>query len=883
MMETDGGTTAEQLASVLFELEAPGEFGVSGVALELPSYPGMLIKGTTGDIPLPVNDDVAARLKTVARVAPFGKGFDTVVDEKVRKAWEIDGTNISFSHPRWKAAVQALTNRVVLELGCDQRAVVEPILYKALLYETGGHFKCHKDTEKEDNMFATLVIQLPSQCTGGTLSMQLGKERKVALFGQHNGNASYQAHYAAFYADVEHCLEPVTSGHRLSLTYSLCWKTPSIALPNLSSTPIDSLLPILTSWSTVPGRFKGPIGIVLEHEYTDSYFSQGMNILKGRDLEVIKAIQSHNKHLSSDAKLRIVLADIRRNLSEYSTGGGYSHSRYSRYNDNDSDDYDWECNESSEQVEDVYDVEGESTECAFSFDALELIDMANGEIIDKDDGDWWGDAVEEEIEGYTGNAGPNRDTVYKKHVIVIYPVKFEFDQVLSCSGLESGAKSLLSSIKRLQDEPSFDVDHTEEKARYLSQWETLVTRWVPDNNKNLTSDLIIEMTMRWKRADLALRFLELLEKTKRNKANFNPPLNLIGLIRCFEWSSLGERLRSLIPLLLDSYSIAAALLEADLLAKDDSLVATLCASWPQSIMAKKCAQDAWSFFSALGDNQRHRDMAIQLRDNKAFHPYVCSLLKDKVHNHDQGQTALVQILFDAFLNDESSLLYTENPTTITMYSTPPRQSNCPMWILAWSFFKRTNDDTRQRVLAQTFIRAFTFERLRDFIKLCIETPPIDNTSNMGIVLLHWLKTFQQRGPPVFSWTLPHNISGHPQVQAFLRDPHQQSFTYQNFNDIRHARNWAAKHFGSSRGSNTGKSIETQCAGSGHRAHVILEKTADHHNSIKAAYKTHRVLFKEWNNRLVQPLPSALSTSTKQASATGAPAPKRARTEVIVID
>ena len=117
--------------------------------------------------------------------------------------------------------------------------------------------------------------------------MQLGKERKVALFGQHNGNASYQAHYAAFYADVEHCLEPVTSGHRLSLTYSLCWKTPSIALPNLSSTPIDSLLPILTSWSTVPGRFKGPIGIVLEHEYTDSYFSQGMNILKGRDLEVI--------------------------------------------------------------------------------------------------------------------------------------------------------------------------------------------------------------------------------------------------------------------------------------------------------------------------------------------------------------------------------------------------------------------------------------------------------------------------------------------------------------------------------------------------------------------------------------------------------------------
>lgn len=108
-------------------------------------------------------------------------------------------------------------------------------------------------------------------------------------------------------------------------------------------------------------------------------------------------------------------------------------------------------------------------------------------------------------------------------MIVIYSVKFEFDQVLSCSGLESGAESLLSSINRLQDEQSSDVDNTEEKARYLSQWETLVTRWKPDNNKNLTINLILEMTVRWDRTDLALHFLELHEKTKRNKPNFNPP------------------------------------------------------------------------------------------------------------------------------------------------------------------------------------------------------------------------------------------------------------------------------------------------------------------------------------------------------------------------
>lgn len=77
-MESEEDNTAEQLASVLCGLDAPGEFGVSGIATELPSYPGMLIQGlTTADghaIPLPVDDDVAARLKTVGRVAQFGRG-----------------------------------------------------------------------------------------------------------------------------------------------------------------------------------------------------------------------------------------------------------------------------------------------------------------------------------------------------------------------------------------------------------------------------------------------------------------------------------------------------------------------------------------------------------------------------------------------------------------------------------------------------------------------------------------------------------------------------------------------------------------------------------------------------------------------------------------
>ena len=38
-----------------------------------------------------------------------------------------------------------------------------------LLYEAGGHFKKHRDTEKEEDMFATLIVQLPSKYSGGEL------------------------------------------------------------------------------------------------------------------------------------------------------------------------------------------------------------------------------------------------------------------------------------------------------------------------------------------------------------------------------------------------------------------------------------------------------------------------------------------------------------------------------------------------------------------------------------------------------------------------------------------------------------------------------------------------------------------------------------------
>lgn len=92
--------------------------------------------------------------------------------------------------------------------------------YKFLLYGPGGHFKMHRDTEKEDRMFATMVVQLPSTHRGGELQV-MERHMEAAVngdmsddsddeddmvtkthdFGQSTGTAPDRCHYAVHYAD----------------------------------------------------------------------------------------------------------------------------------------------------------------------------------------------------------------------------------------------------------------------------------------------------------------------------------------------------------------------------------------------------------------------------------------------------------------------------------------------------------------------------------------------------------------------------------------------------------------------------------------------------------------------------------------------------------
>ena len=95
---------------------------------------------------------------------------------------------------------------------------IEAELHKLLLYEQGGHFAPHRDTEKSDGMVATLVVSLPVRGKGGELVVRhKDRETRIDLRTEDPSELTY----AAFYADCEHEVRPVTEGHRLSLVFNL--------------------------------------------------------------------------------------------------------------------------------------------------------------------------------------------------------------------------------------------------------------------------------------------------------------------------------------------------------------------------------------------------------------------------------------------------------------------------------------------------------------------------------------------------------------------------------------------------------------------------------------------------------------------------------------
>lgn len=72
-------------------------------------------------------------------------GSETIIDENVRKTWELNPDQFEISNPAWQSVVVKLAAQATQELGCAPGMPTRVNLYKLLLYEEGAMFKPHKE------------------------------------------------------------------------------------------------------------------------------------------------------------------------------------------------------------------------------------------------------------------------------------------------------------------------------------------------------------------------------------------------------------------------------------------------------------------------------------------------------------------------------------------------------------------------------------------------------------------------------------------------------------------------------------------------------------------------------------------------------------------
>lgn len=375
----------EQLERLLFSISTSGDFAF-GDRIEL-CLPGLVVDGV-GLVSVPLSEDVAVKLKAVCVRAPFGRGESTLHDPAVRDTWQLSPDKFRLSNPAWDASfLPALVQSVKKELGCvDGRVKAEA--YKLLLYEKGQHFIPHRDTEKVDGMFGTLVVMLPSIYTGGGLVVRHGGTEKVFDFAAKN---QFSMYFATFYADCKHEIQPIKSGYRLCLVYNLIHTGKGLP-PSLVDKSPDArkVAALIARWIATPGAPRKLI-YMLEHSYTPDGLSFAG--LKNKDRAIAQVLLRAREEIELDVYLAIVERE--------ENGGGDAYSG-------------WDISETITTLSEWVTLDGSKSE------------LPNMQVSDDNEilpADYWADqeADDESVEEATGNEGATVSRQYHRAALVLIP------------------------------------------------------------------------------------------------------------------------------------------------------------------------------------------------------------------------------------------------------------------------------------------------------------------------------------------------------------------------------------------------------------------------------------------------------------------------------
>ncbi|KAL2650330.1 hypothetical protein R1flu_018458 [Riccia fluitans] len=206
---------------------------------------------------------------------------------KVRRTWQLDPNRVSFEDTKWCDGLAVLTTQIAKRLGC-LGVDLDVDLYKFLLYEPGGHFAKHRDTEKHHRMFATSVKQpmlAITPCITPMPSMQSNLSSK----------------------DTDWFLSIQSAGPRL----------PKRVHPVLGA---EMQGKIATQINVLHAE-KRPFHYFLEHDYTPKSISaMDFQALKGKDRDRVVVLSVANSTIPFEQQFNFLHAKVELRTGYYGNG-----------------------------------------------------------------------------------------------------------------------------------------------------------------------------------------------------------------------------------------------------------------------------------------------------------------------------------------------------------------------------------------------------------------------------------------------------------------------------------------------------------------------------------------------------------------------------------
>ena len=495
---------------------------------------GLKVEGV-GAIELPVSTMMARKLAKVSTPAPYGRKQATLHNKRVRDTGEIAAGRLSFG-AGWRATLDAELEKLRLQLGLAREARLVATLDKLLIYGPGQFFTVHQDSERADDMVATLVIELPSEHSGGMFEVRHHKATKTLV------SAPYwrkELSLFAFFADCRHEVKPVESGYRITLSYHLLLASPAPSARALKSSGLDRLTDSIRAYfesreGDETGAFTADrLVYLLDHEYTEKSLAWGR--LKGADRDRAAALAEAADRLDCDVAL--ALADVHENWTCDDDGVDNRWDHEDEYDDDDDDD------DVEEDPEDLHeDAElGELIDTEIELRHLLRPDGRQVRGVVRPPGSEVCATLESvelkpyqsEYEGYMGNYGNTMDRWYHRAAVVLSPRSraFELQAKASPAWAVGQLAKLLKSGKR---------DEAQNRAKSLAPFWTDIAQGEGVAFARKLIDVAISLEDR----DLAFAMLLPLEASRLTGGAAKPFARLVeehGLVwskRLFEaWSA----------------------------------------------------------------------------------------------------------------------------------------------------------------------------------------------------------------------------------------------------------------------------------------------------------------------------------------------------------